>query len=666
MAIKDSKTGEIVKKFGLKELEEKARLMRAYQLIALYAAGSGHSGGSLSITDIAAALYLNIADHDPNNPDWEKRDRIIFSAGHKAPALYAALGMSGYFPVGEIMKLRKFKSSFQGHPHSLKLKGVEMSTGSLGQGLSNAVGKALALKEDNNDSKVFCIMGDGEQQEGQVWEAITQAAHHDLANLIAIVDKNDLQIDGRVKDVSDINPLKEKYRAFGWNALQMDGHSMDDIIATLERAYSIRNRKPTVVIAHTIKGKGVSFMEDEAGWHGKAPNKEQLSQALDELGIKDELDVEGLLQIAEDYQQVAGVLINESSSGFGENDKYKWVKEGASMLVETKKTRAGFGKALSELGDNETIVPLGADISGSISIADFYKDHPERKKRFKSLGIAEQSIAGVAAGLANEGKLPVFGTYGVFSAGRALDQIRMFVYDNANVLVLGAHAGVSVGPDGATHQALEDLFAMCGLPGMNVVVPCDYEETKKAATYLLTAKIGSKYLRYARESTPVVTKENTPFVFGNANIIKYIGEQQEFKDAFETKLASEYENKKDEVAIIACGPIVAEAMRAAWILKEEFGYETRVVNMHTLKPLDEETIIKAAQETNCIITAEEHQIGGLGNQIAAVILKAGYNPKFGMIGVEDRFGESGSPDELAIDFKLRAGNIVDKINKIYK
>ena len=211
MGIINSETNEELVKLNKTELEEKAKQMRAYELIALNAAGSGHSGGSLSITDITTALYFNIAKHDPKNPDWEARDRIIFSAGHKAPAQYAALGMAGYFPIEELMKLRKFGSNLQGHPHALKLKGLEVSTGSLGQGLSDAVGIALAGKIKKQDYKVFCIMGDGEQQEGQIWEAAMQASNHNLDNLIAIVDKNKLQIDGRVKEVSNIDPLDKKY-----------------------------------------------------------------------------------------------------------------------------------------------------------------------------------------------------------------------------------------------------------------------------------------------------------------------------------------------------------------------------------------------------------------------------------------------------------------------
>ena len=666
MAIVDSKTGKVRKNYTIDELVEAANLMRGYNMISLCAAGSGHSGGTMSIMDIAASLYLHVATHDPKDPFWDGRDRIVWSTGHKAPSLYLSLGMAGYFNVEEVVKLRKLYSPFQGHPHWLKLAGVEASTGSLGQGLSIANGIALAGRLQGKGYHVFCLTGDGEHQEGQIWEAVMEAGNFKLDNLTNILDKNRLQIDGWVKDVMDIDPIVDKYRAFKWNVMEIDGHNMKQIVEALEKAKAHRGQ-PTLIVAHTVKGKGVDFMEDVAGWHGKAPICEQMEQALEQLGVDKKLDHHRLDEIAEDYQaEVTGKL--EAKMPKFKRD-YFWNRQD-NMKVDMDPTRKGFGRSLDKKGDDARVVCLGADISGSIAISMFYEKHPDRKNRFLSMGIAEQSGTGVAAGLAKEGMIPVFGTYGVFSAGRNLDQLRTTVcYGNFNVLIAGAHGGVSVGPDGATHQALEDLFQICGLPNLHVVVPCDSIETEKATDMLLFEIKGPKYLRFAREATPIVTDESTPFKFGEANIYRYRGEKGNFKDAFEVKLAPEYKSENEDLTIVACGPEVPEAMRAAWILKEDYGIESRIINMHTLKPLQKEPLIKAALETGIIVTAEEHQVGGFGNWISHVVSQATELYKspllFGMIGVKDRFGESGQPWELIKEFEVSAEHIAQKAKELY-
>ena len=271
MALKNSVTGEVRRSYNITELEDAARLMRGYDLVALNAAGSGHAGGTLSIMDITAALYLRVANHDPQNPDWADRDRVIWSTGHKAPSLYLGLAFAGFCPIEDVVLLRKLGSPYQGHPHWLKLEGVEASTGSLGQGLSIAVGIALAGKLNGKNYKTFCIMGDGEQQEGQVWEAAMAASHHGLDNLVAIVDCNRLQIDGPVAEVMNVEPLEDKYRSFGWDVRRIDGHNMQQAVEALEAARDHQG-KPLVLLADTVKGKGVSFMENVAGWHGKTPS----------------------------------------------------------------------------------------------------------------------------------------------------------------------------------------------------------------------------------------------------------------------------------------------------------------------------------------------------------------------------------------------------------
>ncbi|MFH1861358.1 MAG: transketolase [bacterium] len=661
----DSKTGKIRKAYSVEELKEAARLMRGYNLVSLCAAGSGHSGGTLSIMDITAALYLHTANHDPQNPDWDDRDRIIWSTGHKAPALYLGLGFAGFFDVKDMVRLRRLGAPYQGHPHWHKLAGIEASTGSLGQGLSIAVGMALRGKMDKKDFHVFAITGDGEHQEGQIWEAVMEAGHFQLDNLICIVDVNRLQIDGWVKDVMDIEPIDAKYRAFGWNVIEIDGHDMAQVVEALDLAKRFVG-KPTLILARTVKGKGISFMEDVAGWHGKAPNRDELLKALDELGVKDQIPFEQLFKNVDEYQATVDVKLEEKQPKFSRDF---WWNRQQNMKAQMDPTRMGFGRALQKLGGDERIICIGMDISGSITISKFYEGHPERQPRFISVGIAEQSGTCVAAGLAREGKIPVVGTYGVFATGRNLDQIRTTVaYGGFNVLIAGAHGGVSVGPDGATHQALEELFQICGIPGMHVSVPCDSMETEKATAHLLLNVRGPKFIRFAREATPIVTTEATPSVFGEANVIRFRGECGKFIDAFETTLASKYQNENENLTIIACGPMVPEAMRAAWILKTDFGLETRVVNMHTIKPLDREAIVRAAVETGTIITAEEHQVGGLGNLVAAAILQDKRTHckcmRFGMIGVLDRFGESGASWELIKEFELSAEHIVKKAREI--
>jgi transketolase len=514
MAIKNSTNGKTLREYSVEELKDAANRMRGYDLVALCAAGSGHAGGTLSIMDIAAALYLKVADHDPQNPSWSDRDRIIWSTGHKAPSLYLGLAFAGFCPVDDVVLLRKLSSPYQGHPHWLKLPGVEVSTGSLGQGLSIAVGIALAAKLDGKNYRTFCIMGDGEQQEGQVWEAAMEAGHHKLDHLIGIIDYNQLQIDGWVRDVMNVDPLEEKYRAFGWEVISIDGHDMKQVVGALEKAKAGLG-KPVMIIATTVKGKGVSFIENVAGWHGRSPNYEEMMKGLAELGLTEKIPVQPLLDKAKLYQSEVDRKLDAKLPHFSRNF---WWNAAANMKAKMEPTRKGFGQSLAVNGDDERVVCLGLDISGSITISDFYAGKPERKRRWISMGIAEQSATSAAAGLAKEGKLPVLGTYATFAAARNLDQIRTSVcYGNFNVLIAGAHGGVSVGPDGATHQALEDLFAMCGLPNMSVVVPCDSIETRKATDYLLLKHQGPKYIRFAREATPVVTYEHTPFRFGYAS-----------------------------------------------------------------------------------------------------------------------------------------------------
>ena len=274
---------EVVSNRNYDELKETARKIRVDVIRAIHEAGSGHPGGSLSATDILTALYFDTMNIDPKNPKMEGRDKFVLSKGHAVPALYATLAERGFYDVEEMMTLRKIGSHFQGHPNMHKVPGLEMSTGSLGQGFSVAVGMATAGKMDGNPGRVYALCGDGELQEGIIWEAALSAAHRNLDNLVLIVDWNGLQIDGKVDDVKKVTPLSGKFQTFGWHVINVDGHSFPEILAALDEAKTVKGQ-PTAIIAKTHKGHGVSFMEDQAGWHGKAPNDEQFRQAMEELG----------------------------------------------------------------------------------------------------------------------------------------------------------------------------------------------------------------------------------------------------------------------------------------------------------------------------------------------------------------------------------------------
>ncbi len=265
-----------------KRLEEMALKIRRHIIREIYEAGSGHPGGSLSATEIITALYFHIMKHDPKNPKWENRDRFVLSKGHSCPTLYAALAESGYFDVKELLTLRKLGSRLQGHP-SMKIPGIDICTGSLGQGLSVAVGMALGARLDSRLYRVFVLLGDGELQCGEVWEAAMAAAHYKLGNITAIVDRNRLQIDGNTETIMSLEPLPFKFKAFGWHVTEVNGHNFNEIIDAIEKGFKIKG-KPKVIIAHTTKGKGVSFMEGSVAFHGKPPNDEQFKIAMKELG----------------------------------------------------------------------------------------------------------------------------------------------------------------------------------------------------------------------------------------------------------------------------------------------------------------------------------------------------------------------------------------------
>ncbi len=303
MPIVNAFSKAVVRDFSIEELEQATRLMRGYALVALCAAGSGNTGGTLSIMDTVSALYLKVATHDPNIPEWPHRDRIVWSAGHKALALYFGLAFAGYFPIEDVVTLRKPSPPCQWQPHGLKLPGVEVGSGSPGQGLSIAVGMALEGKLDHDEHTVFCILGDGEPQGANIWEAVRKASYHELHNLIGIIERNRLQIGRWVKGVMNVEPPEERYRSFGWEVIEVDGHDMPQVVQALQRAKSVPVLgKPTMILVNTVGGKGVSSMENVAGWHEDAPSYDEMVQGLKELGLKNVIAYDALLNEAKKYQ----------------------------------------------------------------------------------------------------------------------------------------------------------------------------------------------------------------------------------------------------------------------------------------------------------------------------------------------------------------------------
>jgi transketolase len=619
----------------LDELRQKAREIRCDLIRMLAEAGSGHSGGSLSAVEIVTALYWHVLRVRPEEPAWPERDRFVLSKGHAAPVLYAALAERGFFPAAELQTLRKLGSRLQGHPDLRKVPGVEASTGSLGQGLSVGLGMALAGRLDRRSYRVYVLLGDGECEEGQVWEAAMAAAHYHPGNLTAIIDNNGLQIDGPVAEVLSPLPLPEKWRAFGWEVTEVDGHDLAALLQAFDWAADANDGRPKLIVAHTVKGQGVSFMENQVDWHGKAPSSEQAACALKELGSnRQELDQAAVGRDGQEHRPPVYGQTGELSPGPAQLQAIT-IQGGLEPIA----TRDAYGRALVELGGRlPDLVVLDADLSKSTKTGEFAKVYPDR---FFDMGIAEQNLMGTAAGLALAGKIPCASTFAIFATGRAYDQIRNTIaYAGLNVKIVATHAGITVGEDGGSHQALEDIGLMRALPGMTVIVPADATETRKAVEAAVAMK-GPCYIRLGRTAVPVLFGDEYRFQIGKAVVLK----------------------QGTEAVVFACGIMVSEALKAAEQLAAK-GVSVAVVDVHTIKPLDLDLVVDLARRTGAVVTAEEHSInGGLGSAVAEALGEHCPVPLL-RLGVRDRFGESGKPAELMEAFGLTAPHIVQAVEQV--
>ena len=583
------------------ELQKTANEIRKGIVSGVHAAKAGHPGGSLSAADIFTYLYFEEMNVDPKNPKDPDRDRFVLSKGHTAPGLYAALAEKGYFPKEDLLTLRHLGSYLQGHPDMKHIPGVDMSSGSLGQGISAAVGMALGAKLQNKAFRVYTLLGDGEIQEGQVWEAAMFAGAKHLDNLVVIVDNNGLQIDGNVADVNSPYPIDKKFEAFNFHVINVaDGNDFDQLKAAFDEARTVTGM-PTAIITKTVKGKGVSFMENQVGWHGKAPNDEEYAIAMAEL------------------------------------EKIRM-----AFLANRPISMISAICALVELGaEHDNLIVLDADLAAATKTGVFKKAYPDRHI---DCGIAECNMMGIAAGLSTTGIVPFASTFAMFAAGRAFEQVRNSIgYPHLNVKIGATHAGISVGEDGATHQCNEDIALMRTIPGMVILNPADDVEAK-ACVKAAYEYNGPVYLRFGRLAVPVINdRPDYKFELGKGVVLR------EGKD----------------VTIVATGLCVSSALEAAEKLAAD-GIDAKIINIHTIKPLDEELIVAAAKETGKVVTVEEHSvIGGLGSAVCDALAEKCPVP-VKKIGVQDVFGESGPAAALLAKYKLDGEGVYEQVKEFCK
>jgi transketolase len=584
-------------------LKEMAQKLRRHSLTSTSEAGSGHPTTCMSCAEIMSVLYFHEMRFDPKNPKARNVDEFILSKGHGAPILWAALKEAGAISE-DLNTLRRIDSPLEGHP-TPNSPWVRIATGSLGQGLSAAVGIAIAKRVDKLGSRVYCVLGDSESAEGSVWEAAELGAFYKLDNLVAILDANRLGQSGPTMLQHNLDGYLAKWVAFGWNAMSIDGHNVDELKAALDKARATKG-KPTAIIARTFKGRGVTFLEDKENWHGKPLKKgDELNKALAEIG-------DPKITIPVPTRFVDGSVPSKNGS-FSVDAPELAPNYAAGAEVAT---REAFGAALVKLGKvNPNVMALDAEVKNSTFTDKFKAAYPDR---FVDCYIAEQNMAGVALGLASEGKIPFASTFACFLT-RAFDQIRMAgISKPAHLVFVGTHVGVSIGEDGASQMGLEDISMFRSVIGSTVLYPSDAVSAERV-TALAAATPGIVYLRMSRPKAKTLYSAQEKFVVGGSKTLRT--------------------SQKDVATVVAAGVTVNEALKAYDLLQKE-GISIRVIDAYSVKPIDEATLRKSAGETKKLITVEDHQqAGGLGEAVAAL----GLAPK--MLCVRE-VPRSGKPEEL--------------------
>jgi transketolase len=609
-------------------LQNIATRLRIDSIESTSTAGSGHPTSCCSAADLVAALFFAEMRFDPKQPPNPDSDRFVLSKGHAAPLLYAAWSEAGAFDRSELMKLREIGSDLEGHP-TPRLPFVDVATGSLGQGLCAAVGSALNARRIKSDYRTYCLLGDGESAEGSVWEAANVAAMDGLDNLCGITDVNALGQSRPTMWGHDLEQFARRWRAFGWHAIAIDGHDMNAILDAYAEARGTSGR-PTMILARTVKGKGVSFAEGKDGWHGRAFRKgDELDRALAELE-KRLLPAPPGVDLRQQIAKPSSRPRPAPAPGPVAAPSYKTGEQVA--------TREAYGTAIAKLGEADPrVVALDADVKNSTFSEKFEKVFPDR---FYQNFIAEQAMIGAAMGLAARGAIPFPSTFACFLS-RAADFIRMAAISNVGVKMAGSHAGVSIGEDGPSQMALEDL-AMCrAQPNITVLYPCDAVSTERLVV-LAAYTPGPAYIRTSRPKTPVIYSATDTFRVGGLKVLR--------------------ESGNDAATVVAAGVTVFEALKAHDRLKAA-GTSIRVIDLYSVAPLDREALIGAGRATGGhIITVEDHYAaGGIGDAVAEAVGAAGI--RVHRVAVRE-IPRSGKPEELLDRFGISAAHIVEAVGAV--
>ena len=606
-----------------------ATRLRIESVRATSRAGSGHPTTCCSAADVVAALFfaeMRYAPRDPRHPD---NDRFVLSKGHAAPLLYAAWAEAGFFPREALMDLRAFESDLEGHP-TPRLPFVDVATGSLGQGICAAVGIALNGRRIGSDARTYVLIGDGESAEGSVWEAAQSAAYYELDSLCGITDVNALGQSRATQFAHDLEALAVRWRAFGWHAIPVDGHDVAALLGAFDEARRTRGR-PAMILARTVKGKGISFVEGKDGWHGRPlKNGEELERAL--------ADLERQFVEAPD-ERITPPAPAQGARRPAVSADPPVLPDPPDAIGEQVATREAFGNALVALGRaDDRVVALDADVKNSTFSDRFEAAFPGR---FYQHFIAEQAMVGAAMGLASRGAIPFPSTFACFLT-RAYDFIRMAGISNLDIKLAGSHAGVSIGEDGPSQMGLEDLAMMRAVPNCTVLYPCDATSAERLVG-LAAYHPGVVYIRTSRPKTPVIYGAAETFSIGGSKTLR--------------------SSARDVATVVGAGITVFEALRAHDLLAAD-GLHVRVIDLYSVQPVDEATLVEAGAETGLIVTVEDHYpAGGIGEAVAAAV-----SPRripVHRLAVQE-IPRSGPPDRLVDYYGISAARIADTVRRLVR